>query len=76
MNPMDMMHVAGALNTFKQEHPKFAQFVKNMTEPGTVTEGTVIEITLKQPDGTAVTGNMRVKPSDIELFQSLKNLRN
>ncbi len=76
MNPMDMMRVAGALNEFKQEHPKFAQFLKNMTEPGTVTEGTIIEITLKQPDGTAVTGNMRVNLSDIELFKSLKDLRN
>ena len=74
MNPMDMMHFAGALNTFRNEHPKFAQFAKKMVSDG-ISEGSVIEVTIKKPDGTAVTGNMKVKASDIELFESLKRMK-
>ena len=75
MNPKDMMHMLGAINSFKSEHPKFASFLKNIVSGG-VTEGTVIEIKITKPDGQSVAGNMMVKPSDIELFEDLKHLKN
>jgi hypothetical protein len=49
-------------------------FFQNVLAQG-VEEGSVIEITVTRPDGTATTGNMRVQPSDLEVLQELKNLR-
>lgn len=74
MNPMDMMHFMGAINTFKENHPKFAMFLKNMVGAG-INEDTIIEITVTRPGEAPVTGNMKVKQSDLELLESLKNMK-
>lgn len=74
MNPTAMMKVMSAVNTFKSNHPKFASFIDMLIKNG-VTEGTVIEITMTKPGEEPVTANMKVLESDMELFQSLKNMK-
>ena len=74
MNPAALMKIMGLKNQFESEHPKFAAFISDLIRTG-VSEGSVIEITLTRPDGTTTTTNMKVKPSDIELVNELKNLR-
>jgi hypothetical protein len=59
---------------FVQTHPKFAAFFQKVMAQG-IEEGSVIEITVTKPDGTAATGNMRVQQSDLEMLQELKNMK-
>lgn len=73
VNPASIMKLMGAKNKFSQTHPKFAAFFQAVIAQG-IEEGTVVEITVTRPDGTSLTGNMKVQQSDLELMQELKNL--
>ena len=73
MNPAAMMKVMGAMNTFKANHPKFMSFLSYVFAGG-FPEGTVIEITVTKPNQDPVTSNMRVTQSDLDLFESLKDV--
>ena len=73
MNPAAMMKVMGAINTFKANHPKFISFLSYIFTGG-FPEGTVIEITVTKPGQEPVTSNMKVTQSDLELFDSLKDV--
>ena len=74
MNPQGMMQFLSALNTFKNNHPKFASFIELVIRGG-LPEGTVIEITVTRPGEDAITANMKVQQSDIELMQTLKDMK-
>jgi hypothetical protein len=74
MNMGNIMKLMSFQSRFAQTHPKFAAFFQNVTAQG-IEEGSVIEITVTKPDGTATTGNMRVQQSDLEMLQELKNMR-
>jgi hypothetical protein len=71
MNMGNMMKLMNLQNQFVKTHPKFATFFQNMLTQG-IEEGSVIEITVTKPDGTATTGNMRVQQSDLEMLKELK----
>lgn len=73
VNPAALMKLMGAKNKFESTHPKFVAFFSALMKQG-INEGTVIEITVTKPDGTTMTGNMRVQQSDLELMEELKNL--
>lgn len=74
MNPAAMMQVMNAWSTFTSNHPKFPAFLEALKRQG-VKEDTIIEISLTDPDGTKIETNLKVKQSDLELFESLKNMR-
>ncbi len=74
MNPQSMMQFLGAIGTFKNNHPKFAQFLEVMMREG-IPEDSVIEVTVTKPGLEPVTANMKVLASDIELLQGLKKLK-
>lgn len=73
VNPATLMKIMGAKNKFEGAHPKFVAFLNAIMRQG-LSEGTVIEITVTRPDGTSLTGNMKVQQSDMELVEELKNL--
>ena len=73
MNPAAMMKIMGAMNTFKGNHPKFIAFLSYVFAGG-FPEGSVIEITVTKPGQEPVTSNMKVTQSDLELFNSLKDI--
>lgn len=73
MNPQAMMQVMGAINTFKNNHPKFFTFVNHVVRPG-IPADTVIEVTVTKPGEEPITTNIKVQQSDIELFESLRNM--
>lgn len=73
MNPAAMMKIMGAMNTFKDNHPKFMAFL-NYVFSGGLPAGTVIEITVTKPEQEPVTSNMKVTQSDLDLFESMKDL--
>ena len=73
-NPLAFGKVKGQLEEFGREHPRFAQFLGDIFTRG-IEEDSIIEISVKRPDGSSMTTNMRVKASDIELMTSLKEIR-
>lgn len=73
INPASLMKAKKALDQFRSNHPKFVAFFR-ATLQGGIQEGTIIEITVTKPGESPVTTNMKVQPSDIELFKELKNI--
>ena len=73
MNPTGMMQFIGAMNSFKEAHPKFAAFV-GMVVKGGIPIDSVIEVTITRPGEAPITANMKVQQSDIDMLNSLKNI--
>lgn len=73
MNPASIMKIMNAKNKLTENHPKFVAFLNTVFSTG-VTEGTVIEITVTKPGEEAITTNMRVKQSDLDLMRELQDL--
>ena len=73
MNPAAMFKIMQAKNTITKNHPKFEAFLKNVMA-NKIVEGTVIEVSIQRPGEEAVTTNIRVQQSDLDLVQSLKEL--
>ncbi len=75
MNPATIMKLLQAKNKFANEHPKFVAFLETVFSRG-ITEDTVIEMTVTRPGEAPLTSNIKIKQSDLELFEELKNLKN
>lgn len=73
MNPASIMKMMNAKNVFTSNHPKFAAFLKAVFKGG-IEEGTIIEITVQKPGQAAVTSNIKVQQTDLELLQELREL--
>ncbi|MBQ0028008.1 MAG: hypothetical protein KBS96_05340 [Lachnospiraceae bacterium] len=69
-----IMKLKGAWDTFTANHPKFPMFGKAVIAKG-IKEGTVIEINITDPDGTPISTNLKITQSDLELFETLKNMK-
>ena len=68
-----MMKFMNAKNRFEANHPKFFAFFKAvLAKP--MEEGTIIEISVKRPGEEAITTNIKVQQSDIELMQELQKM--
>ena len=75
INPGMMMKLMNAKNTFESNHPKFAAFVSRFFIGGVITDGTIIEITITRPNKKNESKKLKVKKSDLDLVEELKNLR-
>ena len=64
----------GAWETFTTNHPKFPLFLDAMQRKG-VTEGTVIGISFTDTEGKTIETNIKLTASDMELYETLKDLR-
>lgn len=74
MNMMDftgMMKMKGAWDTFTQNHPKFMPFMQAVGREA-IGDGTIIEVTVKSPEGKEYNTNMRLTQSDLDLFDKMK----
>ncbi|MCR5735851.1 MAG: hypothetical protein K6G22_14720 [Lachnospiraceae bacterium] len=74
MNIPDVMKMTQAWNTFTANHPKFPAFLNAARGMG-IKEGTIIGISVTDPDGHTIDSNVKVTASDLELFEMLKNMR-
>ena len=68
-----MMKFMGAKKQFEKNHPKFFSFCKAAFGRGLEVD-TILEITVKKPDGEILTTNIKVCNSDLELLEGLKDL--
>lgn len=73
MNPASIMKIMNAKNKFTENHPKFVAFLNAVFSAGIV-EDTVIEITVTRPGEDPITTNMKVKQSDLDLLNELKDI--
>ena len=71
MNPASMIKLMKAKNTFSANHPKFISFIKAVFGTG-IPEDSVITVT--KPGGQPMTTNIKVKQSDLELIEELKQI--
>ena len=56
-------------NIFCSNHPRFPEFLRAVKTRG-ITEGTEIKISVTYPDGQTMNAGVRLRQSDIELFDS------
>lgn len=73
INPMKIMQMKSAWDKFQSNHPKFLGFFNAVRAQG-IQEGTVLEFKVISPEGAELVTNLKVKNSDIELFDKLKEL--
>lgn len=73
INPMALMGLRKDLDNFKNNHPKFVQFIQALTQSG-IQEGTILECKVITPEGKEMQANIKITQEDLELFQKLKNL--
>lgn len=74
MNISAIWKLKGAWEKFTNNHPKFPLFLDAMQRKG-IQEGTVIAISFTDVEGKTIETNIKVTASDIELYESLKDLR-
>jgi hypothetical protein len=72
MNIMNLMQLKEAWGVFKENHPKFPLFLNAASKNG-LKEGSVVEITITPPEGKSITTNIKIKESDLKLFDQLKS---
>ena len=62
-----------AWGTFRNNHPKFPEFLRTVKKRG-ISEGTEVLISVTYPDGQDFKAGLKLKQSDIELLESLGQL--
>ena len=63
-----------AFSTFQQQHPKFMPFI-HAVKGDACRKDSIIEISVKSPEGRNYTTNFRVTEKDLELIQMLKDMQ-
>lgn len=72
INPMKLMKLKEMGAKFRANHPRIPGFFQAAL--GNVREGSVIEMTVTDPEGKAVCANIRVTSEDLALLQETKEL--
>lgn len=75
MNPMDMMKAAKMWGDFQKRHPKIPMFFKTASGKGAFHTGTVLELTIKTPEGKCMTANMKIHSEDVELLEQIAGMK-
>lgn len=73
LNPMQLMGLRKDLENFKNNHPKFVQFMQAMAQSG-LEEGTILECKVITPEGQEIQANIKITQEDMELFKKLKDM--
>jgi len=73
INPMKLMELKNLRNRFAQNHPKFVKFMSDLAS-SQIEEGTILEVTVKKPDGRTMVSNIKVTASDLEMLQAIKQM--
>ena len=72
MNPMAFLQFKPMLEQFRERHPKFVSFFSFAGQH--IKEGSLLEISVTDPDGKKIVTNIRVSPEDIALFQTFGSM--
>ena len=69
-----LMEMKVLSDRFFANHPKLLPFIKAVSESG-VREGSVIEISVKEPSGREYVTNLKISDDDMMCFEKLKNMK-
>lgn len=69
-----VLKLKSAWEQFTSNHPKFPAYLNAIKKAG-IQEGDIIAVSVTKTDGSVIDTNIKVQPSDIELFNTLKNMR-
>lgn len=72
LNPMKLMQLKAHWDKFQKNHPKFPKFLEAASQSN-IGEDSVIEISIKNPDGRVICTNLKVTQDDVELVRTLKD---
>lgn len=75
MNPAALFRLKGDLKRFQAEHEKFTAFLRYASQH-CLQDGSVVEVTVRRPDGGEVHSNLRLTESDVCMLQRLQELMN
>lgn len=70
---MQLMGLKNDFEKFRNNHPKFMQFIQAMAQNG-VQEGTILECKVISPEGQEIQANIKITQEDLALFQKLKEM--
>ncbi len=73
LNPMQLIGLKNDFDKFKNNHPKFLQFVSAMAQSG-LQEGTILECKVLTPEGREMQANIKITQDDLELLQKIKEM--
>ena len=74
MNPMELLQLKSAWDTFKANHHKLISFAKTVSKENFLDEGSLIELTVTNSSGEAKTANIRVKREDMEFLRRIQEM--
>ena len=74
VNPMAVLALKSSFDKFKNNHPKFVQFIKALMQTG-LQEETVLDCKVVTPDGKEIQANLKITADDLELLRQLKEMQ-
>ena len=72
-NPLVLLQLKGQWEKFEKNHPKFRGFMNAAASQG-IREGTIIEITITDPEGKTICSNLKITDADMDLIRTMQNL--
>lgn len=72
MNPFGMLKIKPLFETFCQDHPKILMFFSAVA--GAVGKDSVLEISVKNPDGKVMKTNILINDNDVALISEMKKV--
>ncbi len=72
MNFQALMQMKTLWQRFTNNHPKFPAFLRAVQPE--IREGSVLSISVKNPEGKVIESNLKVTASDIELIEAFKQM--
>lgn len=73
INPLKLLQLKASWEQFKVRHPKFLSFLNTVNKDG-FAAGDVVEITITNSEGKAISANIKVTEADVRLIGTLKEL--
>jgi hypothetical protein len=71
-NPMQLMQIKTDIDGFKARHPKLEYFFADAINR--MDEGSILEISLTDTNGSKIRTNLKVTPEDKALIEKLSNM--
>jgi len=75
INPIVVIKVMNEKTKFIQNHPTFYSFLAESFGEG-MSEGTVIEIKVKKPNGVEISDSVEVRDGDVKIFSAVQEFFN
>ncbi len=73
LNFQALAKLRSAWHTFRDNHPNIVPFLRDVVKKG-IREDMQFEVIVHYPDGTDMRSGIRLKQSDVALFEALQEL--